>query len=260
MGRHTKEKRDIYYRRAKEVGFRARSAFKLLQLDEEFGLFQGVRYAVDLCAAPGSWSQVLSRRLYGASGPTPDEPVRCVSVDLQVTLPIPGVHHIVGDITSRETAVSIIDAFRGQLADIVVCDGAPDVTGLRDIDIYSQSQLLLAALSIATHLLRPGGTFVAKIFRKNDMVLMRSQFELLFDLVTITKPQSSRSQSVEAFIVCQGYATRALCAPLPLGPVSSSELPEDHPNKTVYPFLYQGSLVGRESPVVTPESAFLLNT
>ena len=63
MGRKSKDKRDIYYRKAKELGYRARSAFKLLQLDEEFGLFSGVTRAVDLCAAPGSWSQVLSRRL-----------------------------------------------------------------------------------------------------------------------------------------------------------------------------------------------------
>ena len=68
MGKFSKDKRDIYYRKAKEVGFRARSAFKLLQLDETFDLFNGVVRAVDLCAAPGSWSQVLSRRL-GASRP-----------------------------------------------------------------------------------------------------------------------------------------------------------------------------------------------
>jgi len=96
--------RDLYYRKAKEVGFRARSAFKLLQLDTDFGLFQGVQKAVDLCAAPGSWSQVLATRLYpngtserGMEG----EPERIIAVDLQEMAPIPGVRQLQGDITSQ---------------------------------------------------------------------------------------------------------------------------------------------------------------
>jgi tRNA (cytidine32/guanosine34-2'-O)-methyltransferase len=84
-GKHSKDKRDIYYRKAKEEGWRARSAYKLLQIDEQFDLFNGVTRAVDLCAAPGSWSQVLSRRLHAAAARRED--VRIVSVDLQVTLP-----------------------------------------------------------------------------------------------------------------------------------------------------------------------------
>ena len=98
MGRKSKDKRDIYYRKAKELGYRARSAFKLLQLDEEFGLFSGVTRAVDLCAAPGSWSQVLSRRL------RPDNSAaKIVSVDLQEIEPLHGVIMIQGGITSEET-------------------------------------------------------------------------------------------------------------------------------------------------------------
>uniref|UniRef100_A0A6I8PA16 Ribosomal RNA methyltransferase FtsJ domain-containing protein n=1 Tax=Ornithorhynchus anatinus TaxID=9258 RepID=A0A6I8PA16_ORNAN len=94
MGRSSKDKRDIYYRLAKEEGWRARSAFKLLQLDEEFQLFQGVHRAVDLCAAPGSWSQVLSRKLKGS-----EEASTIVAVDLQAMAPLPGVIQIQGDIT-----------------------------------------------------------------------------------------------------------------------------------------------------------------
>jgi len=86
MGRQSKDKRDIYYRKAKELGYRARSAFKLLQLDEEFGLFAGVVRAVDLCAAPGSWSQVLSRRLRQENSAA-----KIVSVDLQEIAPLHGV-------------------------------------------------------------------------------------------------------------------------------------------------------------------------
>lgn len=187
MGRTSKDKRDIYYRKAKEIGFRARSAFKLLQLDEEFDLFSGkksvgdsdcrvglmpcwvlgIERAVDLCAAPGSWSQVLSRKLYPAGAPTviDEKDVKIVAVDLQEMAPIPGVVQIQGDITSKATADRIIGYFKGQLADIVISDGAPDVTGLHDIDEYVQAQLMLAALNITLHVLREGGIFVAKIFR-----------------------------------------------------------------------------------------------
>ncbi|NP_001080816.1 FtsJ RNA methyltransferase homolog 1 S homeolog [Xenopus laevis] len=124
MGRSSKDKRDIYYRLAKEEGWRARSAFKLLQLDEEYRLFQGVQRAVDLCAAPGSWSQVLSRKLRG--GDEQSRGVKIVAVDLQAMAPLPGVIQIQGDITKVSTAHEIIGHFEGQPADLVVCDGAPD--------------------------------------------------------------------------------------------------------------------------------------
>ncbi len=123
MPRTSKDKRDIYYRHAKEEGWRARSAFKLLQLDEEFNLFTGVERVVDLCAAPGSWSQVLSRRL----GPRSDgAPPIIVAVDLQAMAPLPGVIQLQGDITKESTAREIIGHFAGAAADLVVCDGAPD--------------------------------------------------------------------------------------------------------------------------------------
>ncbi|XP_069799258.1 tRNA (cytidine(32)/guanosine(34)-2'-O)-methyltransferase isoform X2 [Dendropsophus ebraccatus] len=203
MGRSSKDKRDIYYRLAKEEGWRARSAFKLLQLDEEYQLFHGVQRAVDLCAAPGSWSQVLSRKLR-SSNETSE--VKIVAVDLQAMAPLPGVIQIQGDITKVSTAHEIIRHFEGQPADLVVCDGAPDVTGLHDIDEYIQAQLLLAALNITTHVLRPGGTFVAKIFRGKDVTLLYSQLKIFFREVTCAKPRSSRNSSIEAFVVCQGYS------------------------------------------------------
>ncbi|XP_067171197.1 tRNA (cytidine(32)/guanosine(34)-2'-O)-methyltransferase [Apteryx mantelli] len=202
MGRSSKDKRDIYYRLAKEEGWRARSAFKLLQLDQRFGLFQGVRRAVDLCAAPGSWSQVLSRKLRGAPG----EPVQVVAVDLQAMAPLPGVLQIQGDITKVSTAQEIQRHFEGRPADLVVCDGAPDVTGLHDLDEYIQAQLLLAALNITTHVLKAGGTFVAKIFRGKDVTLLYSQLRIFFPEVTCAKPRSSRNSSIEAFVVCRGYS------------------------------------------------------
>ncbi|KXZ46872.1 hypothetical protein GPECTOR_40g606 [Gonium pectorale] len=218
MGKASKDKRDIFYRKAKEEGWRARSAYKLLQIDEAFDIFTGVEHAVDLCAAPGSWSQVLSRQLYlPALRAGRLTPPTIVAVDLQPMAPIEGVVQLQGDITSEETArqasilagggrAQVISHFHGQPADLVVCDGAPDVTGLHDLDEYVQGQLLLAAVSIVCSVLRRGGTFVAKIFRGKDVALLYSQLKLLFPEVYIAKPKSSRNSSIEAFVVCRRFA------------------------------------------------------
>lgn len=204
MGKASKDKRDIYYRRAKEEGFRARSAFKLLQINEEFDIFSGVKRVVDLCAAPGSWSQVLSKEL-NKSIEDSQGPAKIVAVDLQPMTPIDGVTSLQADITHPKTLPKILDIFGGEPADFVCSDGAPDVTGLHDLDEYIQAQLVLSALQLTTCILRPGGTFVAKIFRGRDIDLLYSQFSYLFKSVVCAKPRSSRGTSLEAFIVCQGY-------------------------------------------------------
>lgn len=212
MGKSTKDKRDIYYRKAKEEGWRARSAFKLLQIDENYDIFQGVQHVVDLCAAPGSWSQVLSRRLYlpaVAAGTAQEDMPKIVAVDLQPMAPIEGVIQLQGDITSLTTIQQVLSHFAGGHADLIVCDGAPDVTGLHDMDEYVQAQLILAALTVVTHALRAGGTFVAKIFRGRDISLLYSQLKIFFPRVTCAKPKSSRNSSIEAFVVCQGYCPPA---------------------------------------------------
>merc|ERR1712038_719719 len=103
--------------------------------------------------------------------------------------PLHGVTCLQGDITSLETAKAIITHFKGNRAELVICDGAPDVTGLHDIDEYIQGQLLLAALNITTHILKPNGTFVAKIFRGKDITLLFQQLSLFFEDVTVAKPR-----------------------------------------------------------------------
>jgi tRNA (cytidine32/guanosine34-2'-O)-methyltransferase len=238
MGKLSKDKRDVYYRKAKEDGWRARSAYKLLQLDEEFDLFSGVTRAVDLCAAPGSWSQVLSRRLRGNAGSAGD--VTIVAVDLQEMAPIDGVRTIQGDITSDATIGEVLSTFREgdveRLADLVVCDGAPDVTGMHDIDEYIQAQLLMSALNVSTRLLREGGAFVTKIFRGKDVTLLYAQLKIFFEHVVCAKPKSSRNSSVEAFAVCQSRPPRhhALACDQPLQLLACAHLaalrpPPDHP-------------------------------
>lgn len=238
MGRLSRDKRDVFYRRAKEIGYRARSAFKLLQLDSEFHLFEGVTRAVDLCAAPGSWSQVLADRIEST-----DEHPNIVAVDLQPMAPIEGVLCLQGDITSYETARAILEPFaNNQRAELVVCDGAPDVTGLHDLDEYLQAQLLIMAVKITTHVLVDGGTFVAKIFRGRHAGQLYAQLRLLFDRVSIAKPTSSRNSSLESFVVCQRFKG---------GDVANLALNSDDTiletstlDKAVVPFLACGDLSG----------------
>lgn len=262
MGKSSKDKRDAYYRLAKEQGWRARSAFKLLQLDEEFDLFADVARVVDLCAAPGSWSQVLSRVLIkgervgrrgwedrrhaellrvrdegrggslenfvvgGESGEQtaakPDGPrkdVKIVAVDLQPMAPLEGITTLKADITHPSTIPLLLQALdedydptttsptspAAHPVDLILSDGAPDVTGLHDLDIYIQAQLLRAALGLALRVLKPGGTFVAKIFRGRDVNVLFAQLRGVFARVTVAKPRSSRASSVEAFVVCEGF-------------------------------------------------------
>ncbi|KAK4107997.1 FtsJ-domain-containing protein [Canariomyces notabilis] len=260
MGKSSKDKRDAYYRLAKEQGWRARSAFKLLQLDEEFNLFENVTRVVDLCAAPGSWSQVLSRVLIkgekfgrcawqdrearfrqhmlnvipsdvapdqGEKGSeegllqneeaSPQRDVKIVSIDLQPISPLPGIVTLRADITHPATVPLLLKALdpdydpetmnqqASHPVDLVLSDGAPDVTGLHDLDIYVQSQLLFAALNLALCVLKPGGKFVAKIFRGRNVDLLYAQLKIFFDKVYVAKPRSSRASSVEAFIVCINF-------------------------------------------------------
>ncbi|KAL5118629.1 tRNA (uridine-2'-O-)-methyltransferase trm7 [Pleosporales sp. CAS-2024a] len=259
MGKSSKDKRDAYYRLAKEEGWRARSAYKLLQLDEEFNLFDRVTRVVDLCAAPGSWSQVLSRVLiqgekFGRAGwqekqaasrdyvlglkshqpvdesleslsieaqqPKPREGVKIVATDLQPMSPLEGVTTLRADITHPSTIPLMLKALdpdtydaktttASSPVDLVISDGAPDVTGLHDLDIYVQSQLLWAALNLALCVLKPGGKFVAKIFRGKDVDLLFAQLKIVFERVRVAKPRSSRASSIEAFVVCEGFCPPA---------------------------------------------------
>lgn len=283
MGKVSKDKRDIYYRKAKEQGWRARSAFKLLQIDEKFNIFEGVTKAVDLCAAPGSWSQVLSRKLY--LGETivirdkcclfyneielhqrleaqeeyeghKNENVKIVAVDLQPMSPLPGVTQIQGDITKYSTAQEIIGYFEGDKADLVVCDGAPDVTGLHCMDLYIQAQLLLGALHITCNVLKPGGTFVAKIFRGKDNDLLTNQLLTVFKEVHIVKPSSSRNSSLESFVVCQKYSPPDGFDPALITPyldVSNKDFSAlEGINRVIIPFMVCGDVSAFDSDATYP--------
>ena len=110
-----------------------------------------------------------------------------------------------GDITTQKTAQAVLDLFKGNKADLIISDGAPDVTGFHEIDQYMQAQLLQAALVITQSMLREGGTFVAKFFKGADLSYLDVMMKQLFQDVYVVKPQSSRSSSAEAFVVGLNY-------------------------------------------------------
>lgn len=159
---------------------------------------------------------------HAASRPRDD--VKIVSIDLQPISPLAGITTLRADITHPATVPLLLnaldpehkdDAGVGSAAasssssqrpvDLVLSDGAPDVTGLHDLDIYVQSQLLFAALNLALCVLRPGGKFVAKIFRGRNVDVLYAQLKIFFETVVVAKPRSSRASSVEAFIVCVNF-------------------------------------------------------
>lgn len=152
---------------------------------------------MDLCAAPGGWSQVIAERV--ESGST------IIAVDLMEMAPLDGVVQLQGDITHKQTADEIVAQFHGQKAQVVVSDGAPDVLGLHDLDEYLQAQLVLAGLNISLQILEDGGTFVAKIFRGKEVSLLYAQLQRFFTKVTCAKPKTSRNSSFESFVVCQNF-------------------------------------------------------
>ncbi|KAH8385165.1 hypothetical protein KR200_012007 [Drosophila serrata] len=227
MGRTSKDKRDIFYRLAKEQGWRARSAFKLLQADETFCLLEGLTRAVDLCAAPGSWSQVLAKRIYEPLEPSDRQNVKIIAVDLQGMAPIEGVTQLRADISKESTAETIIEFFAGEKAQIVVSDGAPDSTGMHEFDCYVQSELILSALSIATYVLETGGSFVAKIYRADKISRVYTQLKRFFKDVCVFKPSASRNSSIEAFVVA-----RQFCLPEGYKPCNLTSEWHDHPKSS----------------------------
>jgi len=178
-------------------------------------------------------------------------------IDLQPMSPLNGVIQLQGDITKLETAEAIISHFGDKKAQTLVCDGAPDVTGLHDIDEYIQSQLILAALNIATHVLMNGGSFVAKIFRGKDISLLFSQLSIFFEKVSIAKPTSSRNSSIEAFVVCQNYQPPDNYIPQKINPMIDdlkviTEITNSEVNRNIIPFVVCGDLRSFDSDMSYP--------
>jgi len=191
--------KDKYYRLAKEQGYRSRAAFKLTQINRKFSILQNARTVLDLCAAPGGWTQVCSRAL-----PT-DSSTTIVAVDILPMRSMKNVITMVGDITTEKCKAAIRSEMQGAGADVVLCDGAPNVGASYDKDAYEQNELALHALKCAAEHLKKDGTFVTKLYRSQDYSAYLWVAKQFFKSVQAVKPSASRSQSAEIFLVCENY-------------------------------------------------------
>jgi 23S rRNA (uridine2552-2'-O)-methyltransferase len=187
---------DPYFQQAKAAGYRARSAYKLIQIQQKFHVLAHGQAILDLGAAPGSWSQVAVKM----AGPTG----RVIAVDLQAIEPIPGVTTIEGDMTTAEVQGQMLEA-AGRAVDVVLSDAAPNTTGIRLRDHAFSVALVYAALDMARRALRPGGHFVAKVFEGEDLPQLILDLRKSFATVKPFYPDATRREGYEVFVVCKGF-------------------------------------------------------
>ena len=182
-------------KRAKAEGYRSRAAYKLLELDERFGLLKGVRRVVDLGVAPGGWSQVVRQKAPGAV---------LVGIDLLPTDPIDGATLFQMDFTDEAAPTLLRDALGGP-ADLVLSDMAANTVGHPQTDHLRTMGLVETALDFARDVLAPGGAFVAKVLAGGADAGLVAELKRAFTTVKHAKPPASRKGSSEWYVIAQGF-------------------------------------------------------
>jgi 23S rRNA (uridine2552-2'-O)-methyltransferase len=187
---------DTYFRKAKEEGYRARSAYKLLQIQDKYRIVRRGDVVVDLGAAPGSWSQVLAK-IVGRRG-------KVVALDLQEMEPIAGVTMLQGDMTDPDVQARVIEIAGGK-ANAVLSDAAPSTTGIKLRDHVISIELARAAFEVAQQILVHKGNMVLKVFEGEDLPDLIRDVKMAFHPVKVHTPPATRNESWESFIVARGY-------------------------------------------------------
>jgi 23S rRNA (uridine2552-2'-O)-methyltransferase len=194
---YTEKKKEHFYKEAKRTGYRARSAFKLQQIQNRFHLIPKNGIVVDLGAAPGGWSQVASE-LVGKQGTV-------IGVDLSTIQPLENVQYIQGDLTQPETIEHIKVLLNGRNADVLLSDMSPNISGNYSVDQARSAWLCESALHVADLILRQGGHFICKIFEGEDTREFIEKVRQRFTVVKIFSPEASRKSSSEVYIIAKSY-------------------------------------------------------
>ena len=188
-----KQRRDTYVKQSKIDGYRARSAYKLIEIDEKFKIFKGGISVIDIGAAPGSWSQYATK--VAKSG-------RLISIDLKEMEPIGNTVQIHGDFTEEKTQDEIKKHINNKV-DVVMSDMAVNTTGIKNIDSIQTGELCKEAMFFAKDILDVNGYFVSKIFMGGTFNEIVAEGKKYFKEVKVFKPKSSRKDSKESFIICR---------------------------------------------------------
>ena len=188
-----KQKRDIYVRKSKIEGYRSRAVYKLQEIEEKYKLIKNGMSVVDLGAAPGSWSEYISRKYKNT---------RLVSIDLKEMEPIENTFQIKGDFTDENNQKKILDHFKDKI-DLVVSDMAVNTTGNKNVDSLVTGELSMEAMHFSLKTLKKNGVFISKIFMGSSFNEIVELAKKNFKEFHVYKPPSSRKESKESFIICK---------------------------------------------------------
>tara|TARA_B100000963_G_scaffold296788_1_gene268017 strand:- start:268 stop:879 length:612 start_codon:yes stop_codon:yes gene_type:complete len=188
-----KQRKDIYVRQSKVDGYRARSAYKLIEINEKFKIFKGGISVLDIGAAPGSWSQYVSKVVKNG---------KLISLDLKEMEDIDNSIQIKGDFTDPNIQNEIKDLLSKGL-DVVMSDMAVNTTGIKDIDSIQTGELCKEAMNFSKEVIAPDGFFISKIFMGRTFNEIVALGKKIFKEVRVFKPRSSRKDSKESFIICK---------------------------------------------------------